>query len=77
VIDDVKARAARHGRTLKYGYRVHVIVRETEAAARAAARGRRSRLDARTGAEIRARSLDTGSAGVAAQVALRESAGDD
>lgn len=77
VIDDVKARAARHGRTLKYGYRVHVIVRETEAEARAAASRLMSRLDARTGAEIRARSLDTGSAGVAAQVALRESAGDD
>lgn len=27
---DVKARAARHGRTLSYGIRLHVIVRETE-----------------------------------------------
>jgi alkanesulfonate monooxygenase len=27
---DVKARAARHGRTLEYGIRLHVIVRETE-----------------------------------------------
>lgn len=77
VIDDVKARAARHGRALKYGYRVHVIVRETEAEARAAASRLMSRLDAQAGAAIKARSLDTGSVGVAAQVALREAADSD
>jgi len=30
---DVRQRAAQHGRTLRYGIRLHVIVRETEAAA--------------------------------------------
>ena len=30
-IADVRARAARHNRTLRYGLRLHVIVRETEA----------------------------------------------
>lgn len=33
VIDDVRARAARHGRTIRFGIRLHVIVRETEAEA--------------------------------------------
>jgi alkanesulfonate monooxygenase len=36
-VADVKARADRHGRTLTYGIRLHVIVRETEDAAWAAA----------------------------------------
>jgi len=36
-VADVRARAARHGRTLKFGIRLHVIVRETEEAAWAAA----------------------------------------
>jgi alkanesulfonate monooxygenase len=38
-VADLKARAARHGRTLSFGIRLHVIVRETEDEAwRAAAR---------------------------------------
>lgn len=77
IIDDMRARAEKHGRTLRFGYRAHVIVRETEAAARAAADRLISRLDAETGAAIRAKSLDTASAGVAAQAALREGATDD
>jgi len=76
-IADLKARAARHGRTLRFGYRVHVVVRETEAEARAAAVRLLSRLDETTGAAIRARSLDSRSAGVAAQAALREGADND
>ncbi|WP_370877812.1 FMNH2-dependent alkanesulfonate monooxygenase [Xanthobacter agilis] len=36
-IADVRARAARHGRTVRFGVRLHVIARETEAAAWAAA----------------------------------------
>jgi alkanesulfonate monooxygenase len=74
---DMRARAAAHGRTLRFGYRAHVIVRETEAQARAAARRLVSRLDPGTGERVRAKSLDTGSAGVAAQVALRDSADDE
>jgi len=73
-IADLKARAARHGRTLRFGYRVHVVVRETETEARAAAARLLSRLDETTGAAIRARSLDSRSAGVAAQATLREGA---
>ena len=77
IIADMTARAARHGRALKFGYRAHVVVRATEAEARAAAERLLSRLDPDEGAAIRARSLDSASVGVAAQAALRESAGED
>lgn len=77
VIADMRARAARHGRTLKFGYRVHVVVRETEAEARAAADRLLSKLDDAAGGAIRARSLDTKSAGVRRQTELRENAGSD
>ena len=77
IIADMKARAAAYGRTLKFGYRAHVIVRESEAEARTAATRLLSRLDADAGAAIRAKSLDSQSAGVAAQAALREGASDD
>ena len=33
IIADMTARAANHGRKLKFGYRVHVVVRETESEA--------------------------------------------
>ncbi len=69
--------AARHGRTIDFGLRIHMIVRETEAAARAAADRLISRLDREKGAAIRARSLDAQSAGVLRQDALREKAGSD
>ena len=77
IIADMKERAAKHGRTLRFGYRAHVIVRDTEGEARAYAERLLSKLDARQGAAIRAQSLDSASAGVAAQAALREEAGDD
>lgn len=77
LVADLRARAARHGRTLRFGYRAHVIVRETEAEARAAAAALVSRLDDRIGDEIRQRSLDSGSVGVRRQAELREAATDD
>ncbi|HEY4358598.1 MAG TPA: LLM class flavin-dependent oxidoreductase [Acidobacteriaceae bacterium] len=77
IIADMKERAAKHGRTLRFGYRAHVVVRDTEAEARAAADRLLSKLDLVQGSEIRARSLDSQSAGVAAQSALRENAACD
>ncbi|MDQ2891757.1 MAG: LLM class flavin-dependent oxidoreductase [Pseudomonadota bacterium] len=77
IIADMTARAAAHGRTLRFGYRAHVVVRDTEAEARAYADRLLSKLDAQQGADIRAKSLDSTSAGVAAQAALRETAADD
>ncbi len=77
IIADMTARATKHGRTLKFGYRAHMIVRDTEAEARTAADRLLSKLDAATGDAIRAKSLDSTSAGVQAQTALRETAADD
>ena len=74
LIADMTARAAGYGRTLKYGFRAHVIVRETEAEARDYATLLLSKLDAEAGAAIRAKSLDSTSAGVAHQAELREAA---
>ncbi len=76
IIADMRARAASYGRTLKFGYRVHVVVRETEARARAAAEHLLSRLDAATGDAIRAKSLDATSVGVRRQAELRDAASD-
>ena len=44
-VADVRARAARRGRTVKFGIRLHVIVRDTEAEAWAAADALISKLD--------------------------------
>ncbi|MEM9515092.1 MAG: LLM class flavin-dependent oxidoreductase [Actinomycetota bacterium] len=68
---------SKYDRDLLYGVRAHMIVRETEAEARAAADRLVSKLDADTGEAIRNRSLDTASAGVARQNELRESSSDD
>ncbi len=72
----VNAVAERYGRTLDYGLRVHVIVRDTEAEARDYAEHLVSRLDAARGAEIRERALDAGSLGVSHQARGREIADD-
>lgn len=53
-VADVRARAARHGRELKFGIRLHVIVRETEAEAWAAADSLISHVDDATVARAQA-----------------------
>lgn len=77
VLGDMRRRAAAVGRNLRFGLRTHVIVRETEAEARAAARALISRLDPAVGDAIRRRSLDSASAGVQRQTALRDDADDE
>ena len=67
----MSGKAAAHGRKIDFGFRTHVIVRETEAEARAAAERLISKLDAAKGAEIKARSQDSQSAGVKRQDELR------
>lgn len=74
IMNDMKGRAAERHRTLKFGYRVHVVVRETESQARDAADRLLSKLDADVGDAIRAKSLDSQSVGVRRQAELRESA---
>ena len=77
LIDDMRRRADRHGRALRFGYRTHVVVRDTEREARSAAEHIVAALDDATGAAIRARSLDSQSTGVRRQAELRNSAADD
>jgi alkanesulfonate monooxygenase len=77
IIADMTARAAKYGRTLKFGYRAHMIVRDTEAEARTAAERLLSKLDDEVGAQIKAKAQDSTSVGVQAQVALRQAASDD
>jgi alkanesulfonate monooxygenase len=72
LIADMTARSAAYRRSLKYGFRAHVIVRETEAEARAYADRLLSKLDSDKGAEIRNKSLDAQTFGVARQAELRE-----
>lgn len=76
-LDDMRVRAARLQRSLRYGYRAHVIVRETYSEAVQAAQQLVAGLDASEGARIRAQSLDSQSVGVRAQGLLREAADDD
>ena len=71
-VADMTARAERHGRTLRFGLRSHVIVRETPDEAQAAAAALVSRLDDTVGAAIRGRSLDAASVGVRRQAELRD-----
>lgn len=74
---DLSHRAARFGRTIDFGLRIHVIVRETEAAAREAARQLVSKLDDSVGQQIKHRSQDSRSLGVVRQDALRDQADDE
>lgn len=68
----VHERAAAHGRTLDYGLRVHMIVRDTEIEAREYAQELVSKLDDDAGREIRERALDSTSLGVARQARNRD-----
>ena len=70
----VNARAETYGRTLDYGLRVHMIVRDTEIEAREYAAELVSKLDDEAGREIRERALDSTSLGVARQARNRERA---
>ena len=71
---DVHAEAAKHGRLLDYGLRVHMIVRDTEVEAREYARELVSKLDDGQGTAIRNRALDAKSLGVSLQSANRDRA---
>lgn len=72
----VHAVADRYGRTLDYGLRVHVIVRDTEAEARDYADYIVSKLDDDQGTAIRNRAQDAKSLGVSHQAKNREIADD-
>lgn len=63
----VHAQAAKFGRTLDYGLRVHMVVRDTEAEAREYAASLVSQLQDEVGQAIKARALDATSLGVSYQ----------
>lgn len=69
---DMSRRAEDYDRTIDFGLRIHMIVRDTEADARAAAQRLVSKLDDEVGQQIKGRSQDSVSAGVLRQDALRE-----
>lgn len=73
-MQDLSDRAAKYGRKIDFGLRVHMIVRETEDEARAYAQQLVSKLDDEFGTEIRNRAQDAKTLGVALQSAARERA---
>ena len=77
LIADMRNRAHEFNRTLRFGYRVHVVMRDSEDEARDAAAHLISAVDTATGDAIRARSLDSASTGVRRQAELREFSNSD
>lgn len=74
LMDNMTQKAAGYNRTVQFGLRVHVIVRETEEEARDYADSLLSKLDLDLGTVIRNRAQDAASLGVARQSQLREEA---
>ena len=74
LMDVMTLKAASYKRTVKFGLRVHVIVRETEKEARDYADSLISKLDIKMGTDIRNRAQDSTSLGFARQSQLREEA---
>ena len=72
LMDTMTNKAAKYNRTVKFGLRVHVIVRETEKEARNYADQLISKLDLEKGTDIRNRAQDAASLGVSRQSKLRE-----
>lgn len=71
LMNNMAEKAAEKGRTVDFGLRIHMIVRETEAEARDHAKKIMSKIDAEVGNEIRDRALDAKSLGVARQAEMR------
>jgi alkanesulfonate monooxygenase len=76
-MQDMTERAAQYGRKIDFGLRIHVVVRETEAEAKAYAKKLMSKFDEKRGLEIRSRAEDSRSLGVLRQDELRLQADQD
>tara|TARA_B100001142_G_scaffold104630_1_gene106655 strand:+ start:24 stop:1172 length:1149 start_codon:yes stop_codon:yes gene_type:complete len=74
LMNNMTNKASGYERTVQFGLRVHVIVRETEQEARDYANKLLSKLDLDLGKDIRNRAQDAASLGVARQAMLREEA---
>ena len=79
IMQNMSSKAAGYGRKVDFGLRIHMIVRETEAEAKAAARRLMRYIDGNEtkGKEIRERALDAKSYGVSRQAQMRELSDDD
>ncbi|GAB4043529.1 LLM class flavin-dependent oxidoreductase [Spirosoma jeollabukense] len=76
-MQDVAERAARYGRQIDFGLRIHIIVRETEDEARAWSRHIMSKFDPVRGAALKNASQSSWSLGVQRQNELRKGADND
>ena len=76
LMSNMTQKASDYNRSVVFGLRVHVIVRETEKEARAYAESLLSKLDLKFGTSIRNRAQDASSLGVFRQAKLREEADD-
>ena len=76
-MQDMASRAKSHGRVIDFGLRIHVIVRPTEAEARAYAKKLMSKFDLATAEKLKHRTQDSQSAGVLRQDAFRQPADPD
>ncbi|MEO0040978.1 MAG: hypothetical protein RL329_426 [Bacteroidota bacterium] len=76
-MQDMSERAAKQGRTIDFGLRIHVIVRETEAEAKAYTKQLMSKFDAKVAEQLKHRTQDSKSAGVLRQDEFRKNADPD
>ncbi len=76
-MQDLSQRAENHGRTIDFGMRLHVIVRETEEEAKEYAKKLMSKFDAEVGEKLKTRTQDSKSAGVLRQDEFRKNADAD
>lgn len=76
-MQEMAERADKHGRTIDFGLRVHVIVRETEEEAMAYTKTLMSRFDAEIAEKLKHRTQDSKSAGVLRQDEFRKNADED
>ncbi len=77
LMQNMSDKAAGYGRKVDFGLRIHMIVRETEAEARIAARRLMAHVDDEMGKEIRERALDAKSYGVSRQAEIRNMSDDE
>jgi alkanesulfonate monooxygenase len=76
-MQDMSARAAAYGRKVDFGLRIHVIVRETEAEAKAYTKEMMSKFDEAVAEKLKHRTQDSKSAGVMRQDEFRKNADPD
>ena len=76
-MQEISSRAAAYGRKMDFGMRLHVVVRETEAEAKAYTKQLMSKFDAEMGEKLKNRTQDSKSAGVLRQDDFRKQADED